>query len=561
MDRFFKKVVAYVLLSVMWITSFMSLSSLVFAADISGFVIQVSPNPMVPWQAADMTVKAVKSDWTVVTDYAGTIIMDFEGFQDTNVYDMPSNGFYQFTAEDQWVKTFSKWLTIKKTWQYVIKIYDSATDSIVGTLPVVVWSTSTTTTTSNKLIELTEPLSWSTVEASALHVIGKSDSKKTPLQFFVDDKKLLTEWETDDTWNFSIYLAEVSSWAHNLQVKMVDYQWQVLWESDIIPFTYILPATDWFLQSFTATPAWDINAWDSVVFDAKVDGSVRSVEIKVWTVGTFIMDRSSAWVFNKSVVINTPWLHKVDATLIFEWWQRTIYADRATLNVKTTAGISTLKVVNNASDPSKVSLSWIPVWAPKSYVVRYGQSQDNLNLEAKTTMPNIEISNLEIGKQYFFQVFVVDDAGAIVWKWSDIASIVTQWQNAAWENNGVSWPSCTVVGIKIRTEKIWDQYFLVWDPVPWVTEYHVYKSDYEVSSIENMQKIGSTTIPQFSYPFDPNAEKDEYTFYSVVATCSDGQNLQIDGVKKVHTGPISDMILMLFISLLFYSLYRIYKFS
>ncbi len=392
-------------------------------------------------------------------------------------------------------------------------------------------------------------------------MIGNSDSKKTPLQFFVDDKKLLTEGETDETGNFSIYLADVTSGAHILQVKMVDYQGQVLGESDEIPFTYVLPATDWFLQSFTASPSWEIKAGDAVVFDAKVDGSVRSVEIKVGSVGTFIMDRSSMGVFNKTVIVNTPWLHTVDATLIFEWGQRTIYADRATLNIKTTEGISTLKVVNNASDPSKVSLSWIPIWTPKSYVIRYGQSQDNLNLEAKTSLPNVEISNLEIGKQYFFQVFVVDESGAIVWKWSDIASIVTQGQNAAWENNGTTWPSCTVVGIKIRTEKIWDQYFLVWDPVPWVVEYHVYKSEYEVSSIENMQKIWSTTIPQFSYPFDPTAEKDEYTFYSVVATCSDGQNLQIDGVKKVHTWPISDMILLLFISLLFYSLYRIYKFS
>jgi hypothetical protein len=42
-------------------------------------------------------------------------------------------------------------------------------------------------------------------------------------------------------------------------------------------------------------------------------------------------------------------------------------------------------------------------------------------------------------------------------------------------------------------------------------------------------------VAQFAYPFDATAKKDEYTFYSVVATCSDGQNLQIDNVKKVHT--------------------------
>ncbi len=536
-----------------------TLTNIVAAADISSFVIQVSPNPMKPAEAADMTIKAVKTDGSVVTDYKGTIIMDFEWQQDTNAYDMPSNGFYQFTAEDQWVKTFNKGLTIKKTGQYVIKVFDSTTDSIVGTLPIVVWSTTNSEDTSTKLIELMEPLSWSNVEWSSLNVVGKTDSRKTPLQFFIDDKKVVTEWETDETGNFSVYLTDIGSGSHTLQVKMVDYEWDILWESEIIDFTYTLPATDGFLKSFTANPDWEINAWDAVVFDSQVDGTVRSVEIKVGSVGTFIMDRSSAGAFNKTVIIDKAGTHKVDVTLIFEGGQRTIYADRATLSVKWTNGVSLLKVVNNVADPSKVSLSWTPMGTPASYVVRYGQSQDSLTSEIKTTVTNAEISGLEIGKQYFFQVFAVDPTGAITGKWSDIASLTTQWQSAAWEN--IIWWSCTVVGIKIRTEKIGDQYFLVWDAVPWAVEYHIYKSDYEVNNIQNMQKVWSSTVAQFAYPFDATAKKDEYTFYSVVATCSDGQNLQIDNVKKVHTWPLSDMIILFFVSLISYFLYRIYKYN
>ena len=536
-----------------------TLTNIVAAADISSFVIQVSPNPMKPAEAADMTIKAVKTDGSVVTDYKGTIIMDFEWQQDTNAYDMPSNGFYQFTAEDQWVKTFNKGLTIKKTGQYVIKVFDSTTDSIVGTLPIVVWSTTNSEDTSTKLIELMEPLSWSNVEWSSLNVVGKTDSRKTPLQFFIDDKKVVTEWETDETGNFSIYLTDIGSGSHTLQVKMVDYEWDILWESEIIDFKYTLPATDGFLKSFTANPDWEINAWDAVVFDSQVDGTVRSVEIKVGSVGTFIMDRSSVGAFNKTVIIDKPGTHKVDVTLIFEGGQRTIYADRATLSVKWTNGVSLLKVVNNVADPSKVSLSWTPMGTPASYIVRYGQSQDSLTSEIKTTVTNAEIGGLEIGKQYFFQVFAVDATWAITGKWSDIASLTTQGQSAAWEN--IIWWSCTVVGIKIRTEKIGDQYFLIWDAVPWAVEYHIYKSDYEVNNIQNMQKIWSSTVAQFAYPFDATAKKDEYTFYSVVATCSDGQNLQIDNVKKVHTWPLSDMIILFFVSLISYFLYRIYKYN
>jgi hypothetical protein len=75
-----------------------------------------------------------------------------------------------------------------------------------------------------------------------------------------------------------------------------------------------------------------------------------------------------------------------------------------------------LKVVNNIADPSKVSLSWISMGNPPSYIVRYGQSQDSLTSEIKTTATNAEIASLEIGKQYFFQVFAVDATGAITGK-------------------------------------------------------------------------------------------------------------------------------------------------
>jgi len=72
MKTFFHKIITLFLLVVF------TLTNIVAAADISSFVIQVSPNPMKPAEAADMTIKAVKTDGSVLTDYKGTIIMDFE---------------------------------------------------------------------------------------------------------------------------------------------------------------------------------------------------------------------------------------------------------------------------------------------------------------------------------------------------------------------------------------------------------------------------------------------------------------------------------------------------
>ncbi len=531
------------------------------AADISGFVIQVTPTPMKPGEAADMTIKAVDSQGSVVTDYNGTIIIDFEGYQDTNVYDMPNNGFYGFTSADQGVKTFSKGFVIKKSGQYVLKVYDAVSDTIAGTLPITVGGDSDQTSGSEKMIQLQEPLSGATLQSSSINVIGLTESRKTPLQFFIDGEKMDFVAETDDSGSFSVYLTGVTGWAHTLQVKMVDYQDKLIGESQEVAFAYTAPVLDNFLKSFTTTPSGEIQAGQTVQFSATTDSTVRSIELKIGSAGTFVMDRTADGTFSKSIVVDKEGVHKVDATLIFDGGQKTPYLDRATLDVKMPdIGVGQFKVVNNAADPSKATLSWTPIGTPASYIVRYGLKQDALTNEVKVTTAQVEVSGLDIGQQYFFQVFAVDAGGIVVGKPSDIAMIMTQGQSAAGEENVIS-PSCTVVGITLRTEKIGDQYFLVWDAIPWAVEYHIYKSDYEVSSIANMQKIATTTIPQFSYPFNTQAQQDEYTYYSVVATCSDGKNLQIDNVKKVHTWPVSDILILFFVSLMGYMLFRIYKYN
>lgn len=545
------------------LTVFVSVQS-VWAAEISWFTVQVNPNPMTPGEAADMTIKAVDSQGAVITDYNGTIIIDFDGYQDTNVYDMPSNGFYTFTTADQGIKTFSKGFVIKKSGQYVLKVYDSLSDTIVGTLPLNVGNGTVQSWTIERAIQIQEPLSWGTVQASALNVIGLTESRKTPLHFFIDGEKIAFEAETDDSGTFSVYLTDLTAGNHVLEVKMVDYQGKVIGESGPIAFTYTIPATDNFLKSFTANPDGEIQVGQTVNFAASVDSTVRSIEVKVWSAGTFVMDRAADGTFSKSLTIDKEGVHKVDVTLVFDGWQRTPYTDRATLDVKSAeVWVGPLKVVNNAADPSKVTLSWTPIGTPTSYVVRYGTAQDKLSNEVKVTTTQVEVSGLEIGKQYFFQVYTVDAAGVVVGKSSDIAMIMTQGQSSAdgeVNNNPVA-SSCTVVGLKIRTEKIGDQYFLVWDSIPWAVEYHIYKSEYEVSSIANMQKIATTTVAQFSYPFNTEAQQDEYTYYSVVATCSDGKNLQIDNVKKVHTWPVSDILILFFVSLMWYMLFRIYKYN
>lgn len=83
-------------------------SQFVTAADVANFVIQLNPTSPKMGEATDMTIKAVDANGTVVKDYKGLVMMDFDGYQDTSSYEMPSNGYYQFTEADQGEKLFSK---------------------------------------------------------------------------------------------------------------------------------------------------------------------------------------------------------------------------------------------------------------------------------------------------------------------------------------------------------------------------------------------------------------------------------------------------------------------
>lgn len=74
------------------------------AADVSTFVVQLSPTSTSVNEALDLTVKAVDSDGNVVKDYAGDIFIDLTSSStaiDSQDYTLPSDGIYTFVASDQ----------------------------------------------------------------------------------------------------------------------------------------------------------------------------------------------------------------------------------------------------------------------------------------------------------------------------------------------------------------------------------------------------------------------------------------------------------------------------
>ncbi len=97
-----------------------------------------------------------------------------------------------------------------------------------------------------------------------------------------------------------------------------------------------------------------------------------------------------------------------------------------------------------------------------------------------------------------------------------------------------------------------DSYYLTWDEVEDVKKYTVYKSSKEADSVDDMEKVTETEDNKFEYPFDPDAEQNEYAYYLVQAECEDGTEVNLDGIKKVQVGPMNMIGALLILSVLAY---------
>lgn len=536
--------------------------SQVYAADPINLTVKVNPDPMVVNQPSDIIVEVLDSQWNIYKNFKGFVYFDLKG-SDKTIYDIPNDSYYEFIPEDEGKKTFSKWFVIKKIWTFELnttvaedETYNSSDNSL--TVQVVPADASVASGVDITVV-IEDPIAGSTVERTTLEVQWNSKSR-VPLIAYLDGERI---WEdqymTDADWYFNFYLRDIEDGNHTLLLHMLNHEWEVIGTSREVSFEYKYPQGDEFLKSFSVLPGEVILAGETITFRATTDSTVKSVKLNITHKKSgeeeeFPMDRIRNGEFEKNKIFNEVGIFNVDVVLIFDGWQELEFKNRALIEVsRKEVHITNLKAYSNATDPTKANLSREHTGDVNSYIVYYGLSEDKLSESLSTHQKEAEVSNLVAGNDYYFQVFGVDDNNEILEKWSNIARI-----SIGTKNSG---PSCTVVWISIETEKIDDEYFLIRKPVEWAKEYKIYKSEYEVDSIDKMQEIASTTVPQFRYPFDKTAEQDEYTYYAVVALCSDGSELQIDDIKKIHTGPVSDILLLLFLSFIIYLLYTIYNYS
>ncbi len=512
-----------------------------FAEDPDAFLVQVEPSTFGVGEAVDVTISAVKNGM-IVKDYIWDVFIEVDGLMPDD-YIVPSDWLYSFLIQDQWIKLFSKWLEIKKSGTYELKISDIIDETILWETTVIVWNWGWLWDLQE--VNITSPINWWTEKRSSINIMWSSaELQNSPVEIYLNNVPAGNGY-TDVQWNFNIYINGLQAGQNQIQAKITDISDFVLWQSEVIIVNYA-SSSDGIFNSIEVLPSSNLKQWDKATFNVYTVEDVTSAELEFSNGKTFPLDRLSPGVFNKDIVLTSQWLIDISLSLIL-WWNTKYYDDVANISVEESIAISNIRFHSVWVDGTSVNVSWEPIWDSPKYRISYGTDRNSLQKTVDVNSTQVLVENLQTETVYYFQVLPLDE-----WLHSsgEPSEIVEY-------NPKEVYSSCVVKWIIVTSEKIWDKYYLTRNNVENVSKYEIYKSDRE--NMSDMKKVWETMETRFEYSFNKYAEQDQYAYYQVQAVCSDGSNVVVDEAKKVKVWPFENTLLIIIITLFLYSLYRLHR--
>lgn len=517
----------------------------------NGFAVEVNPSTFDVNQAVDVTIRAIDAQGNTIVDYDGYVFADV--ISDTQWvslwYDdfvVPGEGVIFFEPWDLWVKTLSKSLIIRKNGNFVFKVHDLYDDTIFGQRSVIVGTQQQNAANS---ITITTPSSWWVETASAITVLADTDWLiNSPYQLLLNGLPSVT-WTTNAQWSINAIVTWLQEGSNTIQIRIVDVNNIVLWQSPIVRFTYQSIA-DEFFYGLQILPSSQTKQWDKLVFNVSTSDAVSTAELILGTGKTYPMDRDTAGKYLKQVLIEDKWTIPVSLRLN-AWGNTKLYQNVASLTVQESIAIGLIKFYTPSVDKSSLMMMWQVIGQAPSFIVRYWTNKDALNQEMQINTNEIEIKNIVPTNVYYFQIIPADEDGNVIGTPSEIKEVDPSLLQAQ--------VTCIVDGIQLRNEEIDGKFYFIWDAVENAEKYLVYRSDSPTTILSEMRKIDETTLTRFEYPFNADALQEEYAYYAVVAVCPDGKEIQIDQVKEVQVWPYDTILLALLSSILFYSIWVLYR--
>lgn len=516
------------------------------ATQPDAFIVEVNPSSFEVNDAVDLTIRAVNANGEVIQDYVWDVFIEIDGIADTADYVVPSEWFYMFLPQDQWITLFSKGLIIRRSWTFAVKVSDIMNESIAGEKTIIVGSTHTSAEIEN--VSIVSPAADGIERNNVVNVIANATTlPNSPYSIFLNNS-IVSEWTTDSIGDINTYISGVVVGSNLLQIKISNASNEIIWQSSSIGFSYS-PVKDGILDSIQILPSSKIKQGTKATFNLSTSDSVTSAKIILSNGTSLPMDNSSAWLFTKEILMTTDGTFDVWAQLIFAGQTKT-YTGVTRIIVDKSTSIGKIRLYSDSVDKTKLNVTWETIWSAPKYKVQYGTSDVALDQFVVVPSNEIIVENLILGATYYFQITPLDNNENV----NGIPSTVA--------NSTIGADlACVVEGITITGQKIWGKYYLIWTAVQNVNTYLIYRSDFETDDSSKMKKVGETTGTMFEYPFNNAAKKDEFAFYLVEASCKDGTNVKIDSAKRIQVWPVENILLFVVISLFGYCMYKLYDYS
>ncbi len=542
--KYFKILYTYILV-IIWLLGFM------FAGDADRLVLQVGSNPVIIWEPVDFTIKVVDSNSDIVkTYYDKDIYMEIQWLKEAD-YTMPSDGIYTFQKNDQWIKIFSKWLTVKKEWEYKIKAYEVLNEKVLWEVFIKVTSR---VDSSVAKITILSPTEWSTETENSVAVLWNSQFPNTPIKIYLDSKQVKTSI-TDPQWSFNLFLDSVWSGTHVLYIQAVDTDGNVLWKSSEIKFMRSGNNGAWY-KNIYYSPGKIINQYDKLKISIDTQLSVSNSILALGDLGTFVMDKIAPWKFEKTIKANSVWSFPVSLKITNnnnDLIDANI--DKITVNPSLDDGIKNIKIQRTSQN--SVNLSRETNCNAAKYIVSYWDNKNNLTSSKSTTSKNISL-DLSYKIDHYANIISMDAQDKIICKWSEIIKIPKS-LNFDPTHGSASSNSCTIQSIKLTTSISNGKHFISWDKFVDIDKYIVYKSDSAVNSFDNMSLVWETSSTYFEIPYDNSSKNPIYTNYAVQAICKDWSKSSIINSTKIQVWVADNIIYVLMIVTIMYLWYRLAK--
>ena len=512
-----------------------------FAAEIAWFVVKVDPSTLKVGQPADVSIKAIDENGDVVTDYKWDVAISLED-QDGNEIDddstatLPGDGTYSFTDEDQWEKKFTKWFIVNKAGDYKLVVADFDDDSKKWSVDVKVVNASEA---DKWKVTLTTPQDGEVSTSSTITVAGSAQKyMNSKIEIIVDGKKA-EEGQVDNSGNFQVDVSNLSNGDHTIKVNVLDIDGNVVSSSKEISVK--VNADQQLLKNVEILPKDSVDQGTKVTVNAEVAPSVSSVVMTVENYGDYPMDRVSGNKFTAQFVANTPWKFNLSFNVKWDFGEKK-YENKKVLTVLEKIAIKSVKFVRDNSKKT-IDLSWKFTGNVPAFKVEYSTEKSKIDNDLSDSVKENKdtLKNIDETKTYFVKIIPTDSEGNKIWDESKLIVIEPDMKKSA---------TCTIDNIKVNVVVEWKKHYLVWDNVEDALKYNIYKWTWE----NNLIKIASVTGTTYEFPYDYNAKKNEYAYFSVKAVCDDGTEKQIDKVKKVKVGPMEWLVYALIIAMMIYGI-------